>query len=182
MDSMRLGRLIREKEMQFIKSHLEGASSFCLVSLSRTKVNDLNLLRRSLRKNNSRMIIVKNSLLMKVFKELRLDGLCEFIQGSTALVSIKDDIVSPSKVLVDFTKDYEGLKIRAGFMEGKVIDAKKIIEIAKLPGREILRAQVIGALKGPLVNFTGVLRNILAKFIWVLNAVKEKKEKDNQTQ
>jgi len=173
---MNLGRRVKELQKEVIVSKIKESDSFYIIGFSGIKGNDFNSLRLSLKKNGARLMVVKNRLLRLAFEEMKLSQLSEFIKESTALVFLGEDIVTSSKVLVEFSKENTGLQIRGGYTQDKVLSSRDIERISKLPGIQVLRAQAVYTLKSPLTSLVYTLNNILAKLVWVLNGIKEKKE------
>ena len=117
-------------------------------------------------------------------KEAGLDGIIEHLEGTTALAFSKEDAVAPAKVICDFMKknkleDPGILTIKVGLVEGKVISDKEVKALANLPSREELIAKLLGSMNAPIANTVGVLSGVIRNAVYVLNAIKEKKEKES---
>ena len=76
--------------------------------------------------------------------------------------------------MIDNAKDNENFTVKAGFIDGASVDAKSIDELAKLPPKEVLVAQVLGGLNGPIQGFANVLTGTLRGLVIALNAIAEK--------
>ena len=68
----------------------------------------------------------------------------------------------------------DNFKIKAGFVEGDILDEKGVESLAKLPSREVLIAQTLGGLNAPITGFVGVLNANLRNLVYALNAIAEK--------
>ena len=98
-----------------------------------------------------------------------LEGLDSVLEGTTALAISKDDAVAPAKVAAKYAdKIKDGFNIKAGFMDGEVMDAEKVIAVGKLPSKDQLIGQLLSVL-------TGNLRGMAV----ALNAIAEKKEQES---
>ena len=75
----------------------------------------------------------------------------------------------------NFYKEHENLKIECGFLKDRILDKKDIEIIAKLPAKEVLRAQVVMTLNSPIVGFVRTLKQALTKFVYCLDQIKTKK-------
>src|SRR5512141_396469 len=97
-------------------------------------------LRKKLRDAKIDYRVVKNTLAARAAKGTSVEPLAEKFVGPTAIVMSYDDVVAPAKLLADFMKDRENFKIRMAVVEGKVVDAKGVQALSKLPGLNELRA------------------------------------------
>ncbi len=134
-------------------------------------------LRRKLRDAKVDYRVVKNTLAARAAKGTSLEPLAEKFVGPTALVMSYDDVIAPAKLLADFMKDRDSLAIRIAVIEGKVVDAKGIQALAKMPGIQELRSQIAAMIAQPatkLVRMIGTPGQQLAR---VLGARKEQLEK-----
>jgi large subunit ribosomal protein L10 len=102
--------------------------------------------------------------------------LVKSIEGPCGIVFIKDEPVAVSKSLFDFVKEHEQLKIESGSLKDKVLDKKDIEAMSKLPSREVLRAQVVMSLNSPISGLVIALNQVLAKFVYCIDQIKQKKE------
>ena len=119
-------------------------------------------------------LVIKNSIIRFSAKENGYDALDEYLVGPTALAISLDDPVAPSKLLSKFAKQYDKLEIKAGVVEGKILDINGIKSIASLPSREELVAKVVGGLAGPLYGFVNVLNANIRGLVVALKHIAEK--------
>ena len=134
-------------------------------------------LRKKLRDQKVEYRVVKNTLAARAAKGTSLEAVAEKFVGPTAIVMSYDDVVLPAKLLAEFMKDRETFAVRAAVVEGKVIDAKGVQALAKLPGLKELRAQIAAMIAQPatkLVRMIGTPGQLLAG---VLGARREQLEK-----
>jgi large subunit ribosomal protein L10 len=121
--------------------------------------------------------IVKNTLAQRAAKGTPVEPLADQFRGVTALVMSYSDVVAPAKVLTDFAKDRENFVIRTAVVEGKVVDAKGILALAKMPGITELRGQIVGMIAQPASKLARMLATPGQQLARVLNARKEQLEK-----
>lgn len=171
----KLGLLFKEASGNLIKENLEGANSVFVVKHARLSSPDLSALRQLLKNTNATMFIVRNSVTRRVLAKTEFEGLSQYIEGSCGLVFAKDEPVSTCRLLYNFSKDHEQLKIEAGLLENKLIKIQDIEAISKLPAKEVLRAQVACALKSTISGFVSVLKQNLRKFVYCVEQIKSKK-------
>jgi len=136
------------------------------------KVKDVQLVRRELRKLEAEYRVAKKSLMeLALKKEGKEMDLSQF-SGSLASSFGYKDPISLIKVLAKFSKTNENFKILGGMVEGRILSAKEIKELSKIPSREILLAKLIGSIKNPISGFANVLQGNMRNLVGVLNAIK----------
>lgn len=108
-------------------------------------------------------------------KEAGVEGLLDVLVGPTAIAFCEDDPVAPAKLINDFAGEHKALEIKAGVVEGKVLDVAGVKELAELPPREVLVAKVLGGLNAPISGFANVLNANLKGLVVALNAIAEQK-------
>ena len=114
-------------------------------------------LRAKLREAGVEYTIVKNTLTRFAANEVGLDALDPVLHGPTALATSSTDVVAPAKVLVEFAKANEQLEIKAGFVDGKVIDANEVKVYASIPSKEVLISKMMGSLQAPIGSLVRTL-------------------------
>ena len=120
-------------------------------------------LRRKLREAGVEYTIVKNTLTRFAANEVGLSDLDPVLHGPSALATSTTDVVAPAKVLVEFAKENEQLEIKAGFVDGKVIDAAEVKVYASIPSKEVLISKMLGSLQAPIGNLVRTLDAIAKK-------------------
>jgi large subunit ribosomal protein L10 len=135
-------------------------------------------LRRKLRDAGVEYRVVKNTMTRIAAKEVGITGLETYLEGPTAIAISYTDPVAPAKVISDFIKEnkLQFLEVKAGIVEGKVIDAAGVKTLASLPPREVLIAQVLAGMQAPIAGLVNVLQGSIRNLVYVLDAVREQKE------
>lgn len=135
-------------------------------------------LRRRLREGGVEYKVVKNTMMRFAADELGLNDLDAVLEGPTAIAISYDDPVAPAKIISDFVKEQklQALEVKAGLVEGRVIDANGVKALASLPPREVLVAQVLAGMQSPIVGFVNVLQGSIRNLVYALDAVRQKKE------
>jgi large subunit ribosomal protein L10 len=136
-------------------------------------VEEISELRSKLRSFDSEYVVVKNTLSEIALKEAGIDAGNNF-SGPTALVIENGDIVSPAKAIMDFAKTHAKLKIRAGYLEGKFVNAAVIEQLSSLPSKEVLIAKMLGSMNAPITGFVNVLAANIRGLVTVLDAIAKK--------
>ncbi len=168
----------KKAAVQEIAEKLRSAVSGVLVDYRGLTVEQDTNLRRELRNAGVEYKVVKNTLTRFAANETGFEGLEPYLQGPTSLAMTYEDPVAAAKVLVKFAKDYEALEIKAGFVDGKVVNFDEIKALADLPSREVLIAQVLGGLNAPISGFANVLNANLKGLVVALNAIAEKQAQE----
>lgn len=140
-------------------------------------VETVTALRKKLRDAKVEYRVVKNTLAARAAKGTSVEVVADMFVGPTALVMSYDDVVAPAKLLAEFMKDRENFTIRAAVVEGKLVDAKGVAALAKLPGINELRAQILGMITQPATKLARVIGTPAQQLARVLGARKEQLEK-----
>lgn len=123
-------------------------------------INDTKL-RRDLRNAGVEYSVVKNTLLKIALKDSGLSDISGVLEGTTALATSDGDLVAAAKLLNKYATDSRGaFKIKAGYVEGKVLDEAGVVALAKLPSKEILLSTVLGTMIAPVAAFARVIQAI----------------------
>ena len=160
-----------------ITSRLNSAETLIVTSYKGLSAQDINELRKELKRIAGEYLVVKDSMAKIALKDGVNNRIAEFIQGEVGIVVYKRDPSVVSKTLVKFSKDHEFLKICGGFSNGEILSNNDIIAIASLPSREALLAKLANVLNSPIQGLAFSLNGIICKLAYVLNAVRDKKEK-----
>ncbi|HZG87519.1 50S ribosomal protein L10 [Paenibacillus sp.] len=109
-------------------------------------------LRKQLREAGVEFQVIKNTLTRRATAATELTELDAHLTGPSA-IAFSSDIIAPAKILSNFAKKNENLKVKAGVVEGKVVDAAQIKALADLPSREGLLSMLLSVLQAPMRNF-----------------------------
>jgi large subunit ribosomal protein L10 len=142
-------------------------------------VETVTALRKKLRDNKVEYRVVKNTLAKRAAKGTSVEVVSDKFVGPTALVMSYDDVVAPAKLLAEFMKDRENFVIRGAVVEGKLVDAKGVAALAKLPGINELRAQILGMITQPATKIARIVGTPGQQLARVLGARKEQLEKQS---
>ena len=146
-----------------ITERLKNAQAGVLADYRGLTVAQDTELRKKLREAGVEYTIVKNTLTRFAANEVGLGELDPVLHGPTALATSADDVVAPAKVLVEFAKNNEQLEIKAGFVDGKVIDVNEVKVYASIPNKETLISKMMGSLQAPIGNLVRTLDAIAKK-------------------
>lgn len=158
-----------------ISEKVKNAKSIILADYRGLTVEQDTELRNELRKAGVDYKVSKNTMVRFAVKENGLEELDKFLHGPTAIAISDSDPVAPAKVLAEFAKKYEKLELKAGVVEGRVIDVNGIKNLADLPPKEVLIAKVLGGFNAPIAGFANVLNANLRGLAVALKAIADKK-------
>ena len=136
----------------------------------------INDLRRKLTEEEVEYQVAKNSLLIRAAEGTDVDLIKEIFKGPNAVALSYSDPVSPAKILTDFAKDNKVFEIKAGVMDGAVLDSNQIKALADLPSREVLLGMLLSTMNSIPTGFVRTLAEIPRQFLNVLQALKDQKE------
>jgi large subunit ribosomal protein L10 len=152
------------------------SSDFCFVlNYGGLKVTQLTTLRKELSKQNSRAMVVKNTYLAKVAKQLEWDDISKMLSGPTAIVTGKGDVAEVAKILTEFVKKNEIASVKGGSLEKAALSAADVDALSKLPSKDVMRAMLLGTLQAPASSFVRVLNASLLNILYALKAYEDKK-------
>ncbi len=172
-----LSKETKQEVINQINERFKSNPSVFVLEFKGLTVKELENVRKDLRQTNSELKIVKNTLLKRAAEDTEAGQLSNLFVGSTAIAFCDEDSAATAKVFVKSAKEYKLLNIKGGLLEGKVVSVDEIEKISKLPSRVELIAQFMGLLNSPMSNFLYSLQNMQTKFLYALEALKEKKEK-----
>lgn len=144
-----------------LAERLKGSQAGVLADYRGLTVEQDTALRVKLREAGVDYTVVKNNLTRFAVNEVGLNELDAFLKGPTALATSADDVVAPAKVLVEFAKENEALEIKAGFVDGKVIDVDEVKVYAAIPSKDVLIAKMLGSLQSPISALARTLQAII---------------------
>lgn len=169
---------LKQQVVAEIKDAIENSKSISIVEYRGLNVTQVSELRKKYREAGVNYKVYKNTMVNLALKELGYEGYEQYLTGPNGFVFSNEDMVQGPKISVDFAKENEKFVIKAGIIDGEVIDAEGVKALAKLPTREVLIAQVLGGLNAPISGFANVLQGTIRSVVYALNAVKEKKEQE----
>lgn len=157
-----------------VREDLTRASATLLTHYRGLTVVELAQLRARLREVDAELKVVKNTLTRRAAEAAGIDGLDDYLVGPTGLVFCQEDPVGPAKAIKAFAKDHPDLVLRAGFVDGEVLDGDSALALAELASREELLAMFAGLLQGALSGFARLLQAPIAGQARAMQALVDK--------
>ena len=170
----------KEAVIKELNDKFSRAKSAVVAEFRKLDVTAVTNLRRKFREGGVEYRVIKNTLARRAAKGTSLEPLSDDFTGPVALALSYADVVAPAKILTDFAKDLETIKIRSGVVEGKRIDLNGVKALAKLPGLQELRATLLGLINQPASRLVRTIGAPGAQLARVLQARKDALEKTAQ--
>lgn len=142
---------------------LKNAAAGVLVDYKGITVEQDTALRKEFREAGVDYAVVKNTMLRFAAKEAGIDGLDSVLEGTTALAISNSDHVISAKIAVKYAEKLKTFDVKAGFMDGVVLNAAKTTELGKLPNKEQLIGQLLSVLTGNIRGLAVALNAIAEK-------------------
>lgn len=163
-----------EKELSVaqVKEAMQNAKSVVLADNKGLTVSQSTKLRKELREAGVDLKVAKNTLIRIAARDLGIEGLDQYLHGTTTLAFSNAEEATAAKKIREFFAKEKAPKfvVKAGILEGKVIDADGVKSLADLPSREVLLAQVLAGIQAPLTGVVGAINGLLSSFAYALDA------------
>jgi large subunit ribosomal protein L10 len=175
-----LPRARREQKVEQVDlliEKLKKAKVAVLTDYRGLKVNQIQELRGKLRAGNVEYRVVKNTLARRAAESAGYKALESELKGPIAIAFGYDDLSLPPRLINEFVRTTRlKVEIVGGLVEGRVFDRDQIKQLADLPSREVLLAQLLGTLQSPVAQLVGIMQTPLQQLMGVLEAYKSKLE------
>ena len=146
-----------------LSERLKNSITGVVVCYEGINTEDDTKLRKELRENNVQYTVVKNTLLSRACDEVGLEDLKPVLEGTTALATSDSEYAAAARILCKYAKDHDNFKVKSGYLDGAVIDMDTITSLSKLPSREVLLANVLGAFQAPIASFARAMQAVVDK-------------------
>ena len=163
-------KIVEELTEMFKKQKIAVFSDFRGVGVSK-----LTALRREMKKAGAEFKVAKKTFLRLALKAVGIDYDPKTLEGEIGVIFGYEDQIAPVKTAAKFGKENKTFKILKGILDGKFLEGKEVLLLAKLPSREQLLAKLVWVLNSPLQGFHNVLSGNLRNLVVVLNKIREKK-------
>jgi len=157
----------KTETIEDLKTRLRGVKTVFLTEYRGLSVSQLSELRKQLRGVSAEYKIVKNRL-ARLALSSDLSSVGQHLKGPTGMILSRDDAVAVAKTLHTFAKTNTALVIKAGYVEGQMLEPAGLKALADLPSKDALRSAIVGALQGPLAQLVGLLTASQRDLVYVL--------------
>ncbi|MBR6102921.1 MAG: 50S ribosomal protein L10 [Ruminococcus sp.] len=157
--------LAKQEKVAKLTELLKGSVSGVLVDYKGITVEEDTKLRKELREAGVSYFVEKNTMLRFAMKNCGLDGLTDKLEGTTAIAVSAEDQTAPARILGKFSEDCKGERfmLKGGFVDGEIYDEAGVKALSKIPSKDILLAQLVGSLQGPLQKLAATIQAIVDK-------------------
>jgi len=173
-----MSRRLKELVTKELSEKLKDAKACVLVQYRGLNAQQMDTVRKSFARQKAKMQVVKNSLVALALEKIGMGGLKAHLDGPLAIVRGINDPAALAKTVRECTKGIQGIKVHAGFGEGQVFNADQVKALADIPSREVLYAQILGAINTPMTALACAFASIQRSLACALQAIKEKMEKE----
>lgn len=164
-----------------IHDRLRESSLAVMTEYRGLTVAQINKLRRELKQVDASYHVTKNTLARRALKDTDFGQLDGLLRGPTGLVTTKADPVAAAKILMKFAEQNDKLKITGGVLAGAALPAAAVGDLAKLPSREVLLAQLLGLLQAPASQLLRTIQEPGASLVRLLGALERSKQEAGQS-
>ena len=165
----------KQEQVEALTNDLKNALTGVIVDYKGINVLEDTKLRKELREAGVSYRVIKNSLMRRAAKNVGYDSLEEVLVESTALALSDDDYTAAAKILCKYADASKGkFTIKAGFVEGTILDANGVANLSKLPSREELVAMTLRGLNAPISGLANVLNANITGLVRTLSQIAEK--------
>jgi large subunit ribosomal protein L10 len=163
----------KKATIEKLEKSIEKQKSMVFTNYKGLKASDIFKFRTKLREKGCAMTVTKKTLLKLALKNQKIDYDPKELEGQLALVFGFEDEVSSPKIVYQFSKENNNLKILGGFLENKFITSEGVASLAMIPSKEELLAKVVGSIASPISGFVNALQGNLRNLVYVLSAIKK---------
>jgi large subunit ribosomal protein L10 len=167
-------RTEKEQLVAELSQKIKGAKALYYTDFTGLNVKRMTELRRRLRRAGVEYVVIKNTLALRAVSDSGLAG--ERLRGPTGVVIGKDPVTA-AKVLSDFAKENEQKpQVKGGMLEGRPLSTEQVKQLASLPSREQMLAELGAGLQSPVAAFVGALNGLLYRFAGALEGLRAQRE------
>ena len=164
-----------QDELAQLTEKLDKAKAVYFTDFLGLDVSSITELRSEFFKASIEFKVAKNTLLKLAAKNINLEGLDDFLVGSTAIAISYDEPTAPAKVLKKFTEDHEKPDVKAILFDGEVLDGSEYLKFASLPTKDELLTKLVLMLNSPITILARTLSGSMTNFVNGLNNLKNTK-------
>ena len=158
-------KILEQKKavVEELAAKLQSAAAGVLVKYEGITVAEDTELRAALRKAGVEYTVMKNTLTGRACDIAGYGEMKEYLNGMTAIAFSQDDPIAPAKIMKQYADKIKSFEIKAGFVDGGVLDQAGVEALAATPSKEVLIAKMMGSLQSSLYGFAYALQAIIDK-------------------
>jgi large subunit ribosomal protein L10 len=173
----------KERVVEQLAERLRSTETLMVADYRGLTMPEIDELRGRLLEAGARFTVVKNTLTKRAAEQAGTTDVLELIEGPTAIAFLEadGDPVAVAKVLNEAARANDVLVIRGGLLDGSLVGDAEIKQLASLPPADVLRAQLVGAVAGPLTMVVGLFTAPLRDLVGVIDARIRQLEEQGET-
>ena len=173
---MALTRIQKEQQLKELTDKFQSAESIMFAHFIGLNVGDVSALRRALKEKNAEMKVAKKTLMKIAAKKMGLPEIPDStISGPVSCIFSFSDPLSGAQAAFAFGKDHGQVKLLGGLFDGKLLSKDEALELARMPGRDVLLATFASMIRSPLTTFAGMCASPLSGFARALSELSKQK-------
>ncbi len=172
---MKVGKIFRDSMINRISNAMNKNSNVFVMNYTKLSGPQINTIRKDLKKIGAQMYVSRNSIIDLAFKKLEQEDLSGKVDGQTALIWTNTDSVEISKLLMKFAKEFQGISVRGGLLEGVVLKQEDVKKLSDLPSRTVLLSTLLGTMIAPATRLLGAMNGKSRDLLSILKQLSEKK-------
>lgn len=162
-----LGRMVKESILEECALELSKRPNFFVTGINRLAAPDADALRQKLHGSQAHLIVINRRLGRRAVEPLKIPGLVELFEGSVGIVLAGGDALPTAKLIVEFRKTHEAqLTVRGGVIDGQLLDQSRVEELASLPPKPMLLAQLVATIESPLADLIMTIERLIGDVAW----------------
>ncbi|NBX74349.1 MAG: 50S ribosomal protein L10 [Alphaproteobacteria bacterium] len=164
-----MDRAAKAAAISDLQESMNRATTVVVVQASGLSADETRTFRVKTRAGNVTLKVIKNTLAKRAIEGTKFAGIANFLKGQTAL-AFSSDAIAPAKVIAEFAKTNDKVKIVGGAMDGQILDAQSVKNLATLPSLPEIRASFLGLLQTPATRLAVLLKEPAGQLARVMAA------------
>lgn len=153
--------LAKQEKVAALTEAIKNSAAGVLVDYKGITVDEDTTLRKELREAGVVYTVEKNSMLRFALNNAGLEELTGVLEGTTAIALSNDDQTAPARILGKFVSEHDDkFSFKAGFIGSDIYDEAGVTALSKIPSKDVLLAQLVGSLQGPIQKLAAALKAV----------------------
>lgn len=153
----------KQKVVADLAEQIKASSAGVIVNYQGITVDKDTAMRKALREAGVKYTVMKNTLTGRACEMCGYGDLKAHLEGMTAIAISGDDPIAPAKILKEYDDKIESFKILAGYVDGEILDAAGVMELANVPSKEVMIAKIMGSIQSPIYKFAYAIKAVAEK-------------------
>lgn len=168
-------KAFKNEKLEIIRESIVSAKVAIVTDFRGYSVAEITGLRRELQKDGAEYTVVKNTLAKIAIKGTQYEPLAEILNGPVAIAFGYTDQVAPAKVLTQYIKKLKKGEIKGGALDGNLLSAKDVANLATIPSREVLYSKMLGSINSPATGITMCVSGVMTALTRAVSEVSKQK-------